>query len=67
LFLYLILRNSFTKGIDYFKIDFEVFLGIPKPKNRSDKKPLNVMWHYFQNKIKPEILEQLKTKIAKLL
>ena len=61
-------RNSFTKQIDFFDSNIEGFLGIPNtPKNRLDKKPLNVMWHYSKNMI-PEIkIGELRAKVERLM
>ncbi len=45
-------KNEFTKSIDFFDKDIETFLGInAPPNNRTDKKPLNIMWHYKNKKI----------------
>jgi hypothetical protein len=59
-------KNEYTKTIDYFEHNLECFLGIPE-ENRGDKKPLNVMWHYENNKIDSKKLGDFKGKIEKLL
>ncbi len=58
--------NTFSKSTYAFDPDLESFLGIPKPSNRPDKKPLNVMWHLFNNKIKDDKLTELKTILESL-
>lgn len=61
-------RNPFTKGIYFFKNNIEAFLEInPPPKNRRDKKPLNIMWNYFKNKISDEKLNELNKIIRDLI
>jgi predicted ATP-dependent endonuclease of OLD family len=61
-------KNEFTKSIDFFKKDIEHFLGIKAPpSNRRDKKPLNVMWHYFNKKISEDKINKLKKKIDRLI
>jgi len=61
-------KNNFTNKIYFFEKNIETFLGISEPpKNRKDKKPLNVMWHYFKDKIKQEKIDELETKIKELL
>jgi len=61
-------KNEYTKSIDFFDEDIETFLGISKPPaNRRDKKPLNVMWHYYQRKISEDKIKELKSKIEALL
>ncbi|MEM0201516.1 MAG: AAA family ATPase [Candidatus Micrarchaeaceae archaeon] len=61
-------KNKFTKNIDFFDKDIEAFLGIkPPPNHRRDKKPLNVMWHYKNNKIDERKIDKLKEKIEKLI
>ncbi len=60
--------NDYTRSIDFFDKDIETFLGINSPpSNRRDKKPLNVMWHYFKDKISEDKIEALKSKVEKLL
>jgi putative ATP-dependent endonuclease of OLD family len=57
-------KNEFTKSIDFFDKDLETFLGIKAPpSNRRDKKPLNVMWHYFNRKISEDKIDRLKQKM----
>jgi len=61
-------RNDYTRFIDFFDKDIEYFLGIGYPPgNRRDKKPLNVMWHYFVGKIDEDKIEALQNKVEKLL
>jgi len=61
-------KNEFTKSIDFFDKDIETFLGISAPpSNRRDKKPLNVMWHYFNGKISEDKIAALKKKVEGLL
>jgi len=61
-------KNDYTRSIDFFDKDIESFLGIGSPpSNRRDKKPLNVMWHYFKGKIGEDKIEALKNKVEKLL
>lgn len=59
-------KNKFTKNIFSFDQDIEDFLGIAKP-NRSDLKPLNIIWNYKNNKIANEKLLDLKNIIKSLL
>lgn len=51
-------KNSFTLGIYSFPDEFEDFLEIDKESDRY-KKPLNVMWHYQNGKIKNEKIHEL--------
>lgn len=61
-------KNDYTRSIDFFDKDIESFLGIGSPpNNRRDKKPLNVMWHYFRDKIDEDRIEALQNKVKKLL
>lgn len=61
-------RNEATKAIDFFDKDIETFLGIDAPpKSRKDKKPLNIMWHYFKNKITEDKIDVLREKVGNLL
>jgi len=59
-------KNEYTIAIDYFENNLECFLGIPE-ESRGDKKPLNVMWHYENNKIQNNKISDFKEKIKKLL
>jgi predicted ATP-dependent endonuclease of OLD family len=59
-------KNDFTMLIDYFVDDLESFLNIPE-ETRSDKKPLNVMWCYKNNKIQDTELNAFIGKIKQLL
>lgn len=59
-------KNVFTRKIDFFDKDIETFLGVD-PVERKDKKPLNIMWHYFNNKIDNKKLEELRNKIINLV
>jgi predicted ATP-dependent endonuclease of OLD family len=61
-------RNIFTKSIDFFDKDLEFFLGIEKPSgDRKDRRPLNVLWKYKNNRIELSRLEELKEKISNLI
>ena len=61
-------KNEFTRSVGFFDKDIEAFLGInAPPRNRRDKKPLNVMWHYFKEKISEDNIEDLKKKVEGLL
>jgi predicted ATP-dependent endonuclease of OLD family len=61
-------KNEFTISIDFFDKDIETFLGIKAPpSNRKDKKPLNVMWHYFNGKISEDNIDKLKQKIDMII
>lgn len=61
-------KNEFTKEIFFFEKDIETSLGIsPPPNDRRDKKPLNVMWHYFQGTIEEKRIEELGKIVEKLL
>jgi len=59
-------KNEYTIAIDYFENNLECFLGIPE-ESRGDKKPLNVMWHYENDKIQNNKISDFKEKIKKLL
>ncbi len=58
-------RNEFTLGIHFFEGDIEKFLGISSSKKPN--KPLNVLWHYYNNKITSEKIKEFETIINKLL
>lgn len=61
-------KNTFTKEIHAFEIDFEDFLGIPKPpNNRNDLKPMNVMMRFNNGEITEPKIEGLKTIIENLI
>jgi len=61
-------KNEYTKGIYFFNKNIEDFLGIPvPPPSRRDKRPLNVMWHYKNNKIEKTKIDQLKDILEGLL
>ena len=48
--------------------NIETFLGInPPPKNRRDKKPLNIMWNFFKKNISDEKVNELKQIIKDLI
>lgn len=59
-------KNAYTVKIDYFDNNLEDFLGITEESD-SYKKPLNIMWHYKNRKIKDDKIQKLKTKISSLL
>lgn len=58
-------RNKFTLNLYSFENELEDFLQIKKESDKY-KKPLNVMWHYRNSKIKQEKIEEL-IKIVKTL
>ena len=61
-------KNEYTKSIDFFDKDIEDFLGIDyPPKDRRDKRPLNVMWHYSKGTIPEDKINALKDKVQSLL
>jgi len=61
-------KNEFTGSIGFFDKDIETFLDINSPPNtRKDKKPLNLMWHYFKEKISADKINALKGKVEGLL
>lgn len=59
-------KNSHTRAFHSFDKNLETFLNIPI-SNRSDKKPLNVMWHYIKGKIATEKVDELKSVFIKLI
>lgn len=60
--------NAYTRRIAYIEKNVESFLGInPPQQNSTDKKPLNVMWHYNKGKIAPERLDKFKEIIMSVL
>ena len=59
-------NNSYTMNLFSFPDDFENFLEIEIENDRY-KKPLNVMWHYRNKKIKKERLNELNKIIIKLI
>lgn len=59
-------KNEFTLNLDSFEGELEDFLEIGKVNDKY-KKPLNVMWHYRNNKIKSKRIEALIKKIEKLV
>lgn len=61
-------QNGFTKGIYSFPTDLEDFLGIQKPtKCRNDRKPLNILSNFHNNKIAEVKITELKKVFEKLL
>lgn len=61
-------KNEFTGFIGFFDKDIETFLEIEPPSNnRKDKKPLNIMWHYFKENICADKIDALKGKVEGLL
>ncbi|MGK0308783.1 MAG: putative ATP-dependent endonuclease of OLD family [Urechidicola sp.] len=61
-------KNTFTKNIHSFEIDFEDFLEISKPhNNRSDLKPMNIMFRFKNNEISQSRIDELKTIIENLI
>ncbi len=59
-------KNPLTFKIDSFENNLEDFLGIPE-ESRLDKKPLNVIWHYQNNKIGEDNIRTFKEKVVNLL
>lgn len=59
-------KNSYTMNLFSFPDDFERFLEIEVENDRY-KKPLNVMWHYRNEKIKKERINELNKIIKKLI
>jgi predicted ATP-dependent endonuclease of OLD family len=59
-------KNEFTIKVWSFKNNLEDFLDIPE-ESRPDRKPLSVMWHYQNRKIKNEKIQEFKTKISNLI
>ncbi|MBI4721632.1 MAG: AAA family ATPase [Candidatus Stahlbacteria bacterium] len=60
-------KNKFTLNIHLFNKDLEDLLEVnPVSGNERYKKPLNVMWHYRNDKIKQEKIDEL-IKIVKEL
>lgn len=59
-------RNEFTLKLHQFDSEFEDFLEIEKV-NDGYKKPLNVMWHYKNNKIKEEKINKLIEIVMNLI
>lgn len=59
-------KNAYTAKIYGFDTDIEGFLSVPLPE-RSDKKPLNIMWHYLNGKIEKKKIEDLRVILESLL
>ncbi len=59
-------KNQFTMRIYSFPDEFEDFLDIPKVSNKYEK-PLNVMWHYRNGKIKEEKVSELDRIVKDLI
>ena len=59
-------KNAFTLGSYSFPDEFEDFLEIPKETDRH-KKPLNVMWHYQNGKIRTEKIGALGEIVKNLI
>lgn len=62
-------KNGLTVKIDYFENSLEDYLGIEKIKEpgKSYLKPLNVMWHYQNDKIDKNKINGFKSKVEALL
>ena len=61
-------KNDYTKGIHFFNNKIEDFLGIPTPPaNRRDKRPLNVMWHYKNDRISDSKIDELEEIIEGII
>lgn len=60
--------NQYTRGFIFLDEDLESFLDVSR-LSRQDKykKPLNIMWHYFNNKIEEEKIILLEKTIKKCL
>jgi len=60
-------KNKFTLKLHSFSEgELEDFLGIKKVTDRY-KKPLNVMWHYRNNKIRQEKIDELIKIVENLI
>ena len=59
-------KNGLTIGIDSFPKDIEDFLGIP-PADKPHKKPQHVMYQVAQGKVSADRMDELCTKVAKVL
>lgn len=59
-------KNAYTLKLHQFEGEFEDFLGIKKVSDRY-KKPLNVMWHYLNNKIDAQKIDELIDIIKDLI
>ena len=59
-------KNSFTLKLYQFPKELEDFLEIPKESDRY-KRPLNVMWHYRNNKIPQQKIDELTEIIKNLI
>ena len=54
-------KNEFTIAIRFINEDFESFLGIkPPPRNRRDRKPLNVLLQHDKGAVAQEKIVKLK-------
>jgi len=61
-------KNEFTLNMYSFSKDLENFLGVKSVgRNERYKKPLNVMWHYKNNKIKQEKVDKLIEIVKSLI
>lgn len=59
-------KNAFTKSIYGFEKDIEDFVGITKARS-PHLKPLNIVWHYKNNKIEGDKIIELKAIIERLI
>jgi len=59
-------KNKFTLKLHSFPGEFEDFLEIAKESDRY-KKPLNIMWHYRNGKIKKEKIDELAKIVNDLI
>lgn len=59
-------KNSYTINVYAFEKDIEHFLGIPTIQDKY-KRPLNIMWHYKNDKIDNSKIEELREIILSLL
>lgn len=61
-------RNTFTTHIDFFRPDFEGYLGVVKPAGRRDDlKPIHIFNSFKDNTITAAKISQLKIKLAAIL
>jgi len=61
-------KNEFTKFIDFFDKDIETFLGVKALSwEQRYKRPLNVMWHYFKDRIPQDKIDALRDKVGALV
>lgn len=59
-------KSTLTKCIHKFDRNFEAFLGIT-PEKRSDKKPLNIFYHYRNGKISDQKIEEIRNVVTSFI